>query len=95
MPLLNQRLATLLRENQSRATLKKAALVLNKIDSRGPEALKALEKEDVASLATNRLLLHAMSGQLEQARSELESAVNSNVLTEQDARRLRPLLEVK
>lgn len=90
--LLNQKAATLLRENQSKATQKKAAAIFDKIETLREDAGRSLGNEERAALAENRILFLAICGKNNEAKTELSTALQNKSLAEKEGKELEELL---
>lgn len=93
IPLLNQRAATLLKENQSKATQRKAAAIYDKIEKL-LEADKAAQpgKDDLEMLVQNGVLFLAICGKNDEAQSRLTAALKEGMISEKAAKELEPWL---
>lgn len=93
VPLLNQRAATLLKENQSKATQRKAAVLYDKIEKL-METDKAAQpaKNELEILARNGALFLAICGKSEEAESRLAAAIKAGMISERSAKEVEPWL---
>ena len=90
--LLNQKAATLLRENQSKATQKKVATIYDKIEELIDDQGDSFSNEDLAALAENHILFLAICGKNSEAKAELSTALQNKALTEKDGKELEELM---
>lgn len=94
IPLLNQRAATLLKENQSKATQRKAAAIYDKIEKLLEEDKSATPgKDDLEMLVQNGVLFLAICGKSEEAQSRLNAALQAGMISERAAKELEPWLK--
>lgn len=92
VPLLNQRAATLLKENQSKATQRKAALLYDKIEKLLEEKGAQPGKEELEILVRNGVLFLAICGKSAEAQSRLASAMQAGTISEKAAKELESWL---
>jgi hypothetical protein len=90
--LLNQKAATLLRENQSKATQKKAAAIYDKIEKLFKDQAGSLSGEDRTAVVHNRILFLAICGKNNEARAELVTALQNKSLSEKEGKEVEDLL---
>ena len=90
--LMNQRAATLLRENQSKATQKKAAMIYDKIEPLLKEQAANLTKDERHDLLRNRVLFLCIYGKNDEAKSALAAAIQSKAISEDDGKELEKFL---
>jgi len=90
--LMNQRAATLLRENQSKATQKKAAMIYDKIEPLLKDQGANLSKDERLDLLRNRFLFLCIYGKNDEAKSALNAAIQGKLISEDDSKELEKLL---
>lgn len=91
--LLNQRAATLLRENQSKATQRRAAVIYDKIEKLLEEDKAALpDRDNLEVLVQNGVLFLTICGRSEEAENRLAAAVKAGMISEKGAKELEQWL---
>ncbi|WP_395739983.1 hypothetical protein [Prosthecobacter sp.] len=90
--LLNQQIVTMLRESQSKATLKKAELHFQKAEALHEKSNGAASKEDLSLLARSHILYLAICGKNDAAHEELAEVKRAQVLDGRQCEELEELL---
>jgi len=90
--LMNQRAATLLRENQSKATQKKADMIYDKIEPLLKDQGANLSKDERLDLLRNRVLFLCIYGKNDEAKSALNAAIQGKLISEDDSKELEKFL---
>ncbi|WP_395741936.1 hypothetical protein [Prosthecobacter sp.] len=90
--LLNQKASTLLRENQSKASQKKAAVYFNKIEAVLDKPDASPDPSELTPLARNHILFLMIGGKNDEAREELAKAGDNGILDAEECQKLEKLL---